>query len=165
MARSIPPLRVPRDPGRGVLHRVLAAALPAYLEAYEADPGRTLPAFVRRELEGTLACGSPDHGFGRYRCQACGLEEWIPFSCKGRGFCPSCGGRRMASQAAHLVDRVLPRVPIRRNGPVDPVLFPAPIMLRCFLSTERTSPWLERSLGPRNDHECANTSSYVSAKD
>lgn len=31
------------------------------------------------------------------------------FSCKGRGFCRSCGGRRAADLAAHLVDRVLPR--------------------------------------------------------
>jgi len=28
---------------------------------------------------------------------------------KGRGFCPSCGGRRMTERAAHLVDHVLPR--------------------------------------------------------
>jgi len=38
----------------------------------------------------------------------------VPFSCKGRGFCPSCGGRRMAAQAAHLVDAVLPRVAVRQ---------------------------------------------------
>jgi hypothetical protein len=34
--------------------------------------------------------------------------------CKGRAFCPSCGGRRMADTAAHLVDRVLPEVPVRQ---------------------------------------------------
>ena len=31
-----------------------------------------------------------------------------------RAFCPSCGGRRMADTAAHLVDRVFPEVPIRQ---------------------------------------------------
>lgn len=36
------------------------------------------------------------------------------FSCKGGGLCPSCGGRRMSGLAAHLVDRVLPRVPVRQ---------------------------------------------------
>src|SRR5437879_2821614 len=35
-------------------------------------------------------------------------------SCKRRGFCPSCGGRRMAELAAHLVDAVLPYVPVRQ---------------------------------------------------
>src|SRR5438128_7942932 len=30
------------------------------------------------------------------------------------GMCPSCGGRRMAETAAHLVDRVPPHVPMRQ---------------------------------------------------
>ncbi len=108
------PHRVPRNPRKGVLYRVLQATLPLFLETFEADPERILPGFVRSELEGYLGCGTPEGGFSRYRCDCCGLEELIPFSCKGRGFCPSCGGRRMSSQAAHLVDHVLPRVPIRQ---------------------------------------------------
>ena len=32
-----------------------------------------------------------------------------------RGFCPSCGARRMAQTAAHLVDHVIPHVPVRRG--------------------------------------------------
>ena len=35
-------------------------------------------------------------------------------SCKRRGWCPSCGGRRLAQLAAHLVDAVLPHVPVRQ---------------------------------------------------
>jgi len=31
-----------------------------------------------------------------------------------RGLCPSCGGRRMADTAAHLVDHVFPEVPVRQ---------------------------------------------------
>jgi len=42
-----------------------------------------------------------------------GCDRLVAFSCKGRAFCPSCGGRRMADTAAHLVDRVLPEVPVR----------------------------------------------------
>jgi Putative transposase/Transposase zinc-binding domain len=38
----------------------------------------------------------------------------VPFSCKRRGFCPSCAGRRMAQMAAHLVECVLPWVPTRQ---------------------------------------------------
>jgi hypothetical protein len=38
----------------------------------------------------------------------------VALSCKGRGFCPSCGGRRMTERAAHLVDHVLPRAPVRQ---------------------------------------------------
>jgi hypothetical protein len=47
-------------------------------------------------------------------CDACGEDRIVPFSCKCRGFCPSCGSQRMADTAAHLVDRVLPEVPVRQ---------------------------------------------------
>jgi Transposase zinc-binding domain len=32
---------------------------------------------------------------------ACQLEKLVAFSCKRRGSCPSCGGRRMAETAAY----------------------------------------------------------------
>ena len=54
------------------------------------------------------------HGFSRLRCTDCTVERLVPFSCKGRGFCPSCGGRRMSESATRLVDEVLPRVPVRQ---------------------------------------------------
>ena len=39
----------------------------------------------------------------------------MAFSCKKRGFCPSCVGRRMSDVAAHLVDEVFPEeVPMRQ---------------------------------------------------
>ena len=66
------------------------------------------------ELRGFLRCGILAHGFVRVHCDGCGLDRVVAFSCKGRGFCPSCGGRRMADTAAHLVDRVLPEVPVRQ---------------------------------------------------
>ena len=50
----------------------------------------------------------------RVGCDTCARERVVAFACKGRGFCPSCGGRRMADTAAHLVDRVIPSVPVRQ---------------------------------------------------
>jgi Transposase zinc-binding domain len=41
-------------------------------------------------------------------------EKLVAFSCKKRGFCPSCGGRRMAETAALLSDEVLPERPLRQ---------------------------------------------------
>jgi len=75
---------------------------------------RPVPRFVERELRSFLRCGILAHGFVRVHCDDCGLDRVVGFSCKGRGFCPSCGGRRMADTAAHLVDRVLPKVPVRQ---------------------------------------------------
>jgi|SRR5712691_644340 len=73
-----------------------------------------LPKFVEREFREFLTCGVLAHGFARLRCDVCAVERLVPFSCKGRGFCPSCGGRRMTEAAARLVEDVLPRVPARQ---------------------------------------------------
>ena len=54
------------------------------------------------------------HSTIRARCASCGQGFVVAFSCKGRGVCPSCNGRRMAQTAAHLVDRVIPPVPVRQ---------------------------------------------------
>jgi hypothetical protein len=98
-----------------VLYRTIEAHLPSFL-AHTAGDAETpgLPAFVKREFERYLRCGILAHGFTRLRCTHCAGEHLLPFSCKRRGFCPSCGGRRMADRAAFLVDEVLPHVPVRQ---------------------------------------------------
>lgn len=78
------------------------------------EAGYSLPGFVDRELQAFTGCGDPRRGFARFRCDACHFERLVPFSCKGRGFCPSCGGRRMADLAAHLVDNIFPDAPARQ---------------------------------------------------
>ena len=73
-----------------------------------------LPGYVQREFEEFLQCGRLEHGFLRVRCESCHAEHLVAFSCKRRGFCPSCGARRMAESAALLVDEVLPEQPMRQ---------------------------------------------------
>jgi Transposase zinc-binding domain/Putative transposase len=73
-----------------------------------------LPQFVRKELDGYLECGMLCRGFARLRCHDCRESRIVAFSCKGRGFCPSCLGRKMAQTAAHLVEDVLPPVGLRQ---------------------------------------------------
>ncbi len=117
MALSARPTRRRRRPERGVLYEVLQKHLATFLDRLEAgdDPcASPLPRFVRRELEDYLRCGQLAAGFARVYCPGCGTDELVAFSCKRRGFCPSCGGRRMADTAAWLVDRVFPDVPVRQ---------------------------------------------------
>lgn len=73
-----------------------------------------LPGFVRRELEGYLDCGLLCRGFARLRCDGCAETRLVSFCCKGRGFCPSCLGRKMSATAANLVDYVMPKVGLRQ---------------------------------------------------
>ena len=78
------------------------------------ESGRFLPRFVEREVEKFLSCGDPVEGFAWLQCQQCETNELVTFSCKGRGFCPTCGGRRMNASAGRWVDDVFPRVPVRQ---------------------------------------------------
>jgi hypothetical protein len=104
----------PRAAEREVLHTIVPEHLETFLrEAAHRSGGAGLPHFVEQEFRDFLTCGVLAHGFARVRCGTCAFERLVPFSCKGRGFCPSCRGRRMAERAAHLVGEVLPRVPVR----------------------------------------------------
>jgi ribosomal protein S27E len=99
-----------------VLHKVVRENLSTFLlEARGNDPdGEGVPAFIEDEMRKFLACGSLSGGFARLKCEKCGKERLVPFSCKRRAACPSCAGRRMAELAAHLVDDVFPPVPVRQ---------------------------------------------------
>ena len=103
-----------RIPEATVLYRVVQQYFGEFLAQVEAgDRGGRLPAFVKEEFEAYLGCGLLSRGCLHVRCEQCGDEMVVAFSCKGR-FCPSCGGRRMTELAAHLVDRVIPDVPVRQ---------------------------------------------------
>ena len=97
--------------------------------------GAPVARFVEREVRRYLECGVLAHGFLRVHCDDCGHDRLVAFSCKSRGFCPSCGGRRMADAATHLVDRVLPEVPIRQWV----LTLPYPLRYRCAWNARLTS--------------------------
>ncbi len=105
-----------RQPEDSTLYGVVRDHLPSLLERARdhSEYGFGYPRFVEREFEKFLACGLLCHGFVRVRCDHCADERLVAFSCKTRGFCPSCTSRRMAGTAAHLVDRVLPAVQHRQ---------------------------------------------------
>ena len=96
-----------------LLHAIVAEGLPR-LRVALAEADRPLPRYVEREFDGYLGCGDPESGFAWLVCDGCTHHRLVPFSCKGRAFCPACGGRRMASFAANWVDKVIPRVSVRQ---------------------------------------------------
>jgi len=100
-------------PEQTLLYQLIEEYYPAF-EAQWAAEGRVLPDYVRQEFDEYLKCGRLEHGFLRVQCDTCHAEHLVAFSCKRRGFCPSCGARRMAESAALLVDEVLPHEPMRQ---------------------------------------------------
>ena len=85
--------------------------------------GRPLPNYVIKEFEAFLECGIPAYGCLRLACRSCLKEQIVAFSCKKRGFCPSCCAKRQVEAATHLVDHVLPMAPYRQFV----VTFPIPM--------------------------------------
>ena len=103
-----------RVPEQTLLYRVLAENLETFLDRCQSEE-HELPRYVEKELREYLTCDVLGHGFVRLKCDGCGKERPVAFSCKGRGFCPSCTGRRMSDTAARLVDDVFPDdVPVRQ---------------------------------------------------
>jgi hypothetical protein len=100
-------------PERTLLYQLVREHYPAFT-AQLAAQGSFLPSYVEREFEAYLKCGRLEHGFLRVGCERCHAEHLVAFSCKRRGFCPSCAARRMAESAALLVDEVFPKRPTRQ---------------------------------------------------
>jgi len=80
----------------------------------ETSTGAELPRFIKDEYGAFLECGILVHGFLRLRCGKCGHNKLLAFSCKRRGFCPSCGVRKMSRTVAHLMAHGILRVPVRQ---------------------------------------------------
>lgn len=76
--------------------------------------GTHLPFHLEREFKRYLTCGIPAYGMARFHCSCCQKDKIVAFSCKGRTVCPSCTGRRTADTAKHLLEAVIPAVPVRQ---------------------------------------------------
>lgn len=111
----------------------------SFIAHTEASTGSELPRFTRDEFDAFLECGILAHGFLRLRCGECGHDKLLAFSCKRRGFCPSCGARRMSQTAAHLVDHVIPHVPVRQWV----LSLPIPLRLLLAAQPELVNPLLQ----------------------
>ena len=132
-ARPAPPHRLHHErhrPEQTELYRLVQQHAASFIAHTEASTGAALPRFVKDEFDAFLECGILAHGFLRLRCGDCGHDKLLAFSCKRRGFCPSCGARRMSQTAAHLVDHVIPHVPVRQW------VLSLPIPLRVLLAAQ-----------------------------
>jgi len=106
-------------PEQTLLYQLVEQHYPVFIDCM-AGQGWPLPGYVQREFEDYLKCGRLEHGFLRVRCDRCHAEHLVAFSCKRRGFCPSCGARRRVESAALWVDEVFPEQPVRQWGEARP---------------------------------------------
>jgi hypothetical protein len=78
-----------RRPEESILYGVVAGHVETFL-ARQRERDRLVPRFVEREFRFFLDCGILAREFLRVHCDACCLDRLVPYSCKCRGFCPSC---------------------------------------------------------------------------
>jgi hypothetical protein len=105
-----PSVYVQRRPETTMLYRIVSDHVETLLAEGPAPDkvAASFPKYVEETFYSYLSCGIFAHGFCRVRCRDCGHDRLVAFSCKKRGLCPSCVGRRAADSAAHLIDHVLP---------------------------------------------------------
>ena len=82
------------------LREVVRAGVPLLVRAL-AQEERELPRFVLREFDAYLGCRDPAKGVAWLGCPDCDRHRLVLFSCKTRGFCPSCAGRRPGDPSAN----------------------------------------------------------------
>jgi len=112
-AQAAAPTYARHAPERTLLYALVQAHYPDFIARLAAED-RSLPEYVREEFDEYFRCGVLEHGFLRVVCEQCHAERLLAFSCKKRGFCPSCGARRMAESARHLVEEVFGPRPVRQ---------------------------------------------------
>ena len=115
-----PKLYDPRHPERTLLYEAIADHFETWLDLASAGQidgqgdHRTPKPYVRQAFRKYLECSIFARGFASARCGDYGHDYFVAFSCKGRGAHPSCNTRRMVETAAHLMDHVFPRLPVRQ---------------------------------------------------
>jgi ribosomal protein S27E len=117
-----------------VLYRVLFHYFERFLAEYESRFEKEygfLRPIVKEVVERYLDCGNPRCGFARIRCPDCGEERLLYFSCRSRGFCPSCHAKRLEEWGEWMREELLLDVPHRQ------VVFTVPKMLRIFFKYNR----------------------------
>jgi hypothetical protein len=124
----------PRHPERTVLYRVLFHYFDRFLTEYESRFEKQhgfLRPIIKEVVERYLDCGNPRCGFARIRCPDCHTEHLLMFSCRTRGFCPSCHAKRLEEWGEWMREELLLDVPHRQ------VVFTIPRMLRIFFKYNR----------------------------
>jgi hypothetical protein len=103
----------PRTPKSGLLYQTINANFDDFLMEAKSNE-KIIPDYVLNEFDSYLKCGILEHGFIKLECETCNTTQLVAFSCKKRGFCPSCIGKRMNEGSLFLVDHVFPKVSVRQ---------------------------------------------------
>ncbi len=135
----------PRRPKESPLCQCLCAHfydfIQAYPEKYEKKYGFLKPV-VEDVVNKYLDCSDLTKGFARIYCENCKKSMLLPFSCKGRWFCPSCHEKKVLLFGEFITGTIAFPVPHRQY------VFSLPIMLRVYLTFALLTPAHSCRLSP-----------------
>ena len=115
-----------------LLYRVVEGEWETWQAERRDDPRLApIPPHIVAEVEAFLRCGLLDYGFTLLKCDACQTEVPIAFSCKHRGFCPSCTAKRATETAVHIGENLWPTASARQW------VFTFPHPLRALMANDR----------------------------
>ncbi len=127
----------PRKPEASPLWKLLNNHYDSFEQCYERFEKKY--GFLRHVIGDVvreyLTCGDLKNGFARVRCQDCGEEYLLAYSCKGRWFCPSCHAKKVIQFGESLRDNILYPVPHRQY--VFSILSLAQYIIRNTFSVEK----------------------------
>jgi hypothetical protein len=101
-----------------------------YDDKYQKQHGFWRPV-IHDVIYKYLDCGDLHEAFARVYCSSCRLEFLLPYSCKGRYFCPSCHQKRVIAFAERVETELLEKVPHSQY------LVTIPKMLRIYFKHDR----------------------------
>ncbi|MEE8410564.1 MAG: transposase zinc-binding domain-containing protein, partial [Myxococcota bacterium] len=116
-----------RRPETTDLYRAVAENLDLFLDTYDErflTQHGLLTRAARRSLDAFLACGCLHAGFARLKCDDCGKEMLVAYSCQKKGPCSSCQQKRAEILCRFIQEEVVEPVNHRQ------LVFVVPKMLR-----------------------------------
>ncbi len=135
MAHCQPGIYRRRRPETTPLYRAVSENLELFYDTYDErflTQHGPLTSRARRALGGFISCGQLWAGFARARCDSCGREMLVAFSCQLRGVCSSCQQKRAELLCGFLQEEVIEPVDHRQ------LVFVVPERFRGIFHNDRT---------------------------
>jgi hypothetical protein len=122
-----------RHPERADYYRIIEANYEEfekqYPDLFEEQYGY-FRTETRKAIYAFLDCGIPENGMARIRCEKCGHDFFVAFSCRCRIICPSCSTKRAILFAEKIREMVKPISHIY-------ITFTIPKLLRAYFRRNR----------------------------
>lgn len=86
---------------RGIIKQIFRENWDEFVELY----GHRIRPHVQKEVIKMIECGSLENGYIEFKCEACGEEKKVGFTCKSR-LCPSCGKAKVDNWSEELCNKI-----------------------------------------------------------